>query len=134
MNLINKIIALILFSFATYMGALLTGIPIAVLFDPISIIIVAITPYFLIASSTNSYTFYNNSESLKKYGDLAYSFGWIGFVIGIIYMLTTISSPLPSSEIIIVSLSGSIAIAIIPLFYGIIIKYFFINLFNQAKK
>ena len=78
MKIINIIIALVVFIGACIIGTANTGIGIGALWDAISLVIVVVPSYFLVAASTNSYTFYNDKKSLILFGNLALGFGFIG--------------------------------------------------------
>ena len=96
------------------------------LWDANSLAIVVIPSYFLVAASTNSYTFYKDKSSLLLFGDLAWGFGLIGTVVGLILTCAGMTFPLPQGADQMASLFSNIGISIITLLYGLLIKYFLV--------
>jgi len=125
MKLINIAIALATLFGACMLGSVNTG-GIGSLWDVISLAIVVVPSYFLVAASTNSYTFYKDKSSLLLFGDLALGFGLIGVILGLIFMLAGMTMPPVTGVDPTASLIANIAIALITLLYGLIIKYFFV--------
>ena len=77
MKILNIAISIIILVAACAIGSAPTG-GMGSLWDLISLAIVVIPSYFLVAASTNSYTFYKDKSSLLLFGDLAWGFGLIG--------------------------------------------------------
>ena len=123
MKYINILIALIILTFAPAIGSANTG-GMGSLWDAISLAIVVIPSYFLVAASTNSYTFYKDKSSLLLFGDLAFGFGLIGTVVGFIFMLAGMALPPPPGVDPTAILISNLPISIITLLYGLFIKYF----------
>ena len=133
MKIINIAIALAAFIGACMIGSANTG-GIGALWDAISLAIVVVPSYFLVAASTNSYTFYNDKKSLILFGDLAFGFGFIGIFIGLIYMLAGMTlEPTPGVDPNWVIISN-LAIALITVMYGFFIKYFVILPWTHSMK
>jgi len=125
MKMINIIIAVAILIGACMLGSVNTG-GIGSLWDAISLAIVAIIPYLLVATSTNSYTFYKDKSSLLLFGDLALGFGLIGVMLGLIFTLAGMTMPPPAGVDPMASVIANIAIALITLLYGLLIKYFIV--------
>ena len=125
MKMINIIIAVAILIGACMLGSVNTG-GIGSLWDAISLAIVAIIPYLLVATSTNSYTFYKDKSSLLLFGDLALGFGLIGVMLGLIFTLAGMTMPPPAWVDPMASVIANIAIALITLLYGLLIKYFIV--------
>ena len=123
MKIINIAIALAAFVGACMIGSANTG-GMGSLWDAISLAIVVIPSYFLVAASTNSYTFYRDKSSLLLFGDLALGFGLIGVMLGLIFMLAGMTLPPAPGVDPTASIISNIAIALITLLYGLIFKYF----------
>ena len=123
MKIINIAIALATFIGACMIGSANTG-GMGSLWDAISLAIVVIPSYFLVAASTNSYTFYKDKSSLLLFGDLALGFGLIGVMLGLIFMLAGMALPPAPGVDPTASIISNIAIALITLLYGLLIKYF----------
>ena len=125
MQIINIVIALATLVGACMLGSADTG-GIGSLWDPISLAIVVIPSYFLVAASTNSYTFYKDKSSLLLFGDLAWGFGLIGTVVGLILTCAGMALPAPQGADQMASLFSNLGISIITLLYGLLIKYFLV--------
>ena len=125
MKIINIAIALAVFIGACMIGSANTG-GMGSMWDAISLAIVVIPSYFLVAASTNSYTFYKDKTSLLLFGDLAWGFGLIGTVVGLILTCAGMTFPVPQDADQMASLFSNIGISIITLLYGLLIKYFLV--------
>ena len=125
MKIINKAIALAAFVGACMIGSANTG-GMGSMWDGISLAIIVIPSYFLVAASTNSYTFYKDKSSLLLFGDLAWGFGLIGTVVGFILTCAGMTLPTPQGADQMASLFANIGISIITLLYGLLIKYFLV--------
>ena len=133
MKIINIAIAL-----ATFIGACMIGSAnsggMGTMWDVISLAIIVIPSYFLVAASTNSYTFYKDKSSLLLFGDLAWGFGLIGTVVGLILTCAGMASPAPQGADQMASLFANIGISIITLLYGLLIKYFLVIPWAHSMK
>ena len=125
MKIINIAIALAAFVGVCMIGSANTG-GMGSMWDAISLAIVVIPSYFLVAASTNSYTFYKDKSSLLLFGDLAWGFGLIGTVVGLILTCAGMTFPVPQGADQMASLFSNIGISIITLLYGLLIKYFLV--------
>jgi len=125
MKILNIVIALAAFVGACIIGSENTG-GMGSMWDGISLAIVVIPSYFLVAASTNSYTFYKDKSSLLLFGDLAWGFGLIGTVVGFILTCAGMALPAPQGVDLMASLFSNIGISIITLLYGLLIKYFLV--------
>ena len=96
------------------------------LWDVISLAIVVVPSYFLVAASTNSYTFYNDKKSLILFGNLALGFGFIGTLLGLIFGLAGMTMPPVAGVDPMAAVISNIAIALITVLYGLLIKYFLV--------
>jgi len=123
MKILNIAISIIILVAACAIGSAPTG-GMGSLWDLISLAIVVIPSYFLVAASTNSYTFYKDKSSLLLFGDLALGFGLIGVMLGLIFMLAGMTLPPAPGVDPTASIISNIAIALITLLYGLLIKYF----------
>ena len=125
MKIINIAIALAAFIGACMLGSSNIG-GMGSMWDGISLAIIVIPSYFLVAASTNSYTFYKDKSSLLLFGDLAWGFGLIGTVVGLILTCAGMALPAPQGADQMASLFADIGISIITLLYGLLIKYFLV--------
>ena len=125
MKILNIAIALAVFIGACMLGSANTG-GMGTMWDAISLAIIVIPSYFLVAASTNSYTFYKDKSSLLLFGDLAWGFGLIGTVVGLILTCAGMALPAPQGADQMASLFSNLGISIITLLYGLLIKYFLV--------
>ena len=125
MKILNIAIALAVFIGACMLGSENTG-GMGSLWDGISLAIVVVPSYFLVAAATNSYTFYNDKKSLILFGNLALGFGFIGTILGLIFMLAGMTLPSVAGVDPMASVIANIAISLITLLYGFLIKYFLV--------
>ena len=126
MRIINILIALVVLIGSCMIGSANTG-GIGALWDAISLAIVVVPSYFLVAASTNSYTFYKDKPSLLLFGDLALGFGLIGVILGLIFMLAGMTMPPVAGVDPMAAVISNIAIALITVLYGLLIKYFLVT-------
>ena len=125
MKIINIAIALAAFVGACMIGSANTG-GMGSMWDGISLAIVVIPSYFLVATSTNSYTFYKDKSSLLLFGNLALGFGFIGTLLGLIFGLAGMAMPPPAGVDPMAMVISNTAIALITVLYGLLIKYFLV--------
>ena len=125
MRIINIAIALAAFIGACMIGSANSG-GMGTMWDVISLAIIVIPSYFLVAASTNSYTFYKDKSSLLLFGDLAWGFGLIGTVVGLILTCAGMALPAPQGADQMASFFSNLGISIITLLYGLLIKYFLV--------
>ena len=109
MKIINIAIALAAFIGACMLGSANSG-GMGLMWDAISLAIIVIPSYFLVAASTNSYTFYKDKSSLLLFGDLAWGFGLIGTVVGLIITCVGMALPAPQGADPIASLFANLGI------------------------
>ncbi len=125
MKILNIAIALAVFIGACMLGSENTG-GMGSLWDGISLAIVVVPSYFLVAAATNSYTFYNDKKSLILFGNLALGFGFIGTILGLIFMLAGMTLPPVAGVDPMASVIANVAISLITVLYGLLIKYFLV--------
>ena len=123
MKIINIVIALVTLVGACMVGSAPTG-GIGSLWDATSLAIVVIPSYFLVAASTNSYTFYKDKKSVILFGDLALGFGLVGVMLGLIFMLAGMTLEPVQGVDPMASVISNVAISLITLLYGLLFKYF----------
>ena len=123
MQIINIAIVLATLVGSCMIGSANTG-GIGSLWDVISLAIVVVPSYFLVAASTNSYVFFNDKKSVILFGDLALGFGLVGTILGLIFMLAGMALPPAPGVDPTAALISNIAISLITLLYGLIFKYF----------
>ena len=125
MRIINILIALAVLVGSCMIGSANTG-GIGSLWDVISLAIVVVPSYLLVTAATNSYTFYNDKKSLILFGNLALGFGFIGTILGLIFMLAGMTLPPVAGVDPMASVIANVAISLITVLYGLLIKYFLV--------
>ena len=125
MKILNIAIALAVFIGACMLGSENTG-GIGSLWDGISLGIVLIPAYLLTAAAANSYVFFNDKKSVLLFGDLALGFGLIGVMLGLIFMLAGMTLEPVQGVDPMASVISNVAISLITLLYGFLIKYFLV--------
>ena len=125
MKIINIAIALVAFIGACMIGSANSG-GMGTMWDVISLAIIVIPSYFLVAAATNSYTFYTDKKSLMLFGNLALGFGFIGTLLGLIFGLASMAMPPVTGVDPMAAVISNIAIALITVLYGLLIKYFLV--------
>ena len=125
MKILNIAIALAVFIGACMLGSENTG-GMGSLWDGISLAIVVVPSYFLVAAATNSYTFYNDKKSLILFGNLALGFGFIGTILGLIFTLAGMTLEPAAGVDPMASVIANVAISLITVLYGLLIKYFLV--------
>ena len=133
MKIINIAIALSVFIGACMLGLANSG-GMGTMWDAISLAIIVIPSYFLVAAATNSYTFYKDKSSLLLFGDLAWGFGLIGTVVGLILTCAGMALPASQGADQMASLFSDLGISIITLLYGLLIKYFLVIPWAHSMK
>ena len=133
MKLINIAIALSVFIGACMIGSANTG-GMGSIWDAISLAIVVVPSYFLVAASTNTYTFYKDKSSLLLFGNLALGFGFIGTLLGMIFGLAGMAMPPVAGVDPMATVISNIAISLITVLYGLLIKYFLVTPWAHSMK
>ena len=133
MKLINIVIALSVFIGACMIGSANTG-GMGSMWDAISLAIVVVPSYFLVAASTNTYTFYKDKSSLLLFGNLALGFGFIGTLLGMIFGLAGMAMPPVAGVDPMATVISNIAISLITVLYGLLIKYFLVTPWAHSMK
>ena len=87
------------------------------LWDTICFIIVIVAPYLLLVSVTGTFTFYKDKEHLKLWGDWAFRFGWIGTILGLVFILAGMAVPPPPGVASVAAIGESLAVSLICPFY-----------------
>ena len=133
MKYINILIALIILTSAAAIGSANTG-GIGSLWDAISLAIVVVPAYFLTAAAANSYVFFNDKKSVILFGDLALGFGLVGVMLGLIFMLAGMTLEPVQGVDPMASVISNVAISLITLLYGLLIKYFLVIPWAHSMK
>jgi len=106
------------------------SVPLVAYFDPISFMIVPLSPYLITTGVTKKFNF--DESGLKLFGDLCIGCAIIAVVLGIIMMLYGWGGW--ESEIYYKNLGASLVITVIPLLYGLTGKYLIVLPMIAYKK
>tara|TARA_B100000945_G_scaffold316541_1_gene317689 strand:+ start:1093 stop:1518 length:426 start_codon:yes stop_codon:yes gene_type:complete len=128
------IAAMFFFCSGNILGASTVGVPIALLGDLISFIVVVIPAYLLTVMASNSFNFFNKKESVETFGNLAMGFAFCGFIIGMVFTLAFMGQPTPPGVDPAAQLASSMAVALIAMLYGTLVKYVLCPILINFKK
>lgn len=117
-----------------YISAETAGISFMALFDLVSLLVVLVAPYFICAGASNSLTFYKKDMYLEMFGDLTLKFGFIGTLMGLIFILGGMAVPPEPGVDPAAKLGASLAVAIITPFYGMLFKYVLVVPWLASRK
>ena len=123
MKIISIIVAVTILGFASHLSSSSAGIAFTAVFDLVSFLIVVVPSYLYTSTKFNSLNFFNNQDAIKDFGNSAMGFAYIGTVLGFVYMLAGMSKPVPPGVNSAELLASSLAVAILTILYGLIIKY-----------
>ena len=101
--------------------------------DLISFLFVFVAPYLLVSSQYNTNNIFNNNEILNSYGSSAMAFGFIGSIMGLIFILLGTSYPTQVADMPAL-LGAKIAVALITFLYGLIAKYIIVPMIQIFNK
>ena len=125
-RIFGSILAFFVLLISILLGLSAAGLSVFVFFDCISFLIVVVVPYFLIAASSGSFIFFIQRKYMKAFGDLVLGFGFIGFVIGLILLILQSGYPASPGIDPYAQFGKGLALAFIPILYGLMMKYFII--------
>ena len=129
------VLALVIgFFFPVYIGLSSIGLGFEIFYDLVSLLIVIVGSFFLVATASGTLSFYKDDKYLEMWGDFALKMGYIGTVLGFVFMLAGMSLPPESGVDPAAKLGGSLAVALITLLYGLIFKYMVIGPWLGCRK
>jgi len=120
--------------FPTYLATESIGLPMAAFIDSVSLIIIIVPSFFLVATASGTISFYKDNKYLEMWGDLGLKMGYIGTLIGLVLILAGMSVPPETGVDSIAKLGSSLAVAILTLLYGAIFKYMVIAPWLGCRK
>ena len=99
------------------------GIEMTMVLDPVSFLTVFTGSYFLAGSAVSKI---NNEKHIELWGKLSLNIGLISFFIGLFYMLASMNSGAHAYS--------ALAHTLIPILYGLVIKYLIVRPYIFCKK
>ena len=109
--------------FPSSIAAASAGLSLAALWDLISLLITVGGSFFLVASASGTLSFYKDDKFLEMWGDLCLKMGYIGSVLGAIFVLAGMAMPPEAGIDPMAKIGGSLAVALMTILYGLIFKY-----------
>ena len=122
------------FVFPAFLSAEGGGLSFAALWDLISLLITVGGSFFLVATASGTLSFYKDDRFLEMWGDLSLKMGYIGVVLGAIFVFGGMALPPEAGVDPYAKLGGSIAVALIAVLYGLIFKYMVIAPWLGCRK
>ena len=122
------------FVFPAFLSAQGAGLSFATLWDLISLLITVGASFFLVATASGKLSFYKDDKFLDMWGDLSLKMGYIGAVLGVIFVFGGMALPPEVGVDPYAKLGGSIAVALIAVLYGLIFKYMVIAPWLGCRK
>ena len=110
------------------------GLGISALWDLISLLVTVGGSFFLVATASGTLSFYKDDKFLELWGDLALKMGYIGSVLGLIFVFGGMAMPPEPGVDFMAKLGGSLAVMLITLLYGLIFKYMVITPWIYCRK
>ena len=113
--------------YPTILCASQAGLGVGALWDTISLLLTIVGSFFLVATASGTLSFYKNDKYLEMWGDLALKMGYIGSLLGIVFILGGMAQPAQPGVDPAAKLGASLAVALITVLYGLIFKYMVIT-------
>ena len=111
------------FFFPAYIASSDMGFGLGVFYDLLSLLIVIVGSFFLVATASGTLSFYKDDKYLEMWGDFGLKMGYIGTVIGFVLVFGGMALPPEAGIDPVAKLGGSLAISILTLLYGLMFKY-----------
>mgnify|MGYP001212947626 CR=1 FL=1 len=129
------VLALIIgFIFPTFLAASGAGLSVVFIWDLVSLLLTVGASFFLVAAASGKLSFYKDDKFLEMWGDLCLKMGYIGAVLGFIFVLGGMAMPPEPGVDPSAKLGASLAVALITVLYGLIFKYMVIAPFLGCRK
>ena len=122
------------FLYPSFLAASGAGLGIMALWDLVSLLIAVGGSFFLVATASGTLSFYKDDKFLEMWGDLSLKMGYIGAVLGAIFVFGGMALPPEGGVDPYAKLGGSIAVALIAVLYGLIFKYMVIAPWLGCRK
>jgi flagellar motor component MotA len=111
------------FIYPAFLSAGGAGLSFGALWDLISLLITVGGSFFLVATASGTLSFYKDDKFLEMWGDLSLKMGYIGSVLGAIFVLGGMALPPEVGIDPMAKIGGSLAVALMTILYGLIFKY-----------
>ena len=122
------------FAYPATLSASGAGLSAYALWDLVSLLITVGGSFFLVATASGTLSFYKDDKFLEMWGDLSLKMGYIGAVLGAIFVFGGMALPPEAGVDPYAKLGGSIAVALIAVLYGLIFKYMVIAPWLGCRK
>ena len=122
------------FVFPAFLSSEGAGLSFAALWDLISLLITVGGSFFLVATASGTLSFYKDDKFLEMWGDLCLKMGYIGSVLGAIFVFAGMAMPPEAGIDPMAKIGGSLAVALMTILYGLIFKYMVIAPWLGCRK
>ena len=122
------------FVFPAFLSAEGAGLSFVALWDLISLLITVGGSFFLVATASGTLSFYKDDKFLEMWGDLCLKMGYIGSVLGAIFVFAGMAMPPEAGIDLMAKIGGSLAVALMTILYGLIFKYMVIAPWLGCRK
>ncbi|MBC8312133.1 MAG: hypothetical protein H8E72_07480 [Candidatus Marinimicrobia bacterium] len=126
MHIIAYLLSFGIVGYTLSISAAGAGLSIAAYWDLISLLLVIVAPYFLLAGKSKSFDFKKIDH--QEWGNLSVKFAYIGVLMGLIMLLGGMAVPPEPGVDPMAKIGGSIAVALICLLYALVFKYMVVYL------
>ena len=122
------------FFFPAYIASTNMGFGLGMFYDLLSLLIVIVGSFFLVATTSGTLSFYKDDKYLEMWGDFALKMGYIGTLIGFVLVLAGMAIPPETGVDPAAKVGASLAISVLTLLYGLMFKYMLIAPWLGCRK
>ena len=126
MHIIAYLLSFSIVGYTLSLTAAAAGLSLGAFWDLISLLLVVVAPYFLLAGKSRTFDFKKIDH--QERGNLSVKFAYIGVVMGLIMILGGMAMPPEPGIDPLAKIGASIAVALICLFYALVFKYMVVYL------
>ena len=126
MHILAYLLSFSIVGYTLFLSTVAAGIPVVALWDLVSLLLVIVAPFFLLAGKSKSFDFKKIDH--QEWGNLSVKFAYIGILISFIFALASMSLPPEPGVDAYARLGGTVAIALISLLYALVFKYMVVYL------
>ena len=126
MHILAYLLSFSIVGYILSLSAVAAGLSLAAYWDLISLLLVVVAPYFLLAGKSKTFDFKKIDH--QEWGNLSVKFAYIGVVMGLIMILGGMVMPPELGIDPLAKIGASIAVTLICLFYALVFKYMVVYL------